>query len=110
MIKAQWMDSPMERTWSIIGNRWKLLILGYLMDGTLDFEALKAGIPYISYRVLIRELQEMEQLGLLTGKQSPGSPFACTFTLTELGRSLKPVIDSMLSWGVRYSLEAAANH
>ena len=93
---------PVETTLMLIGDKWKVLILRYLMDGTKRFGELKKSIGTVSQKVLTAQLRDMEEKGLLTRKVYAEVPPRVEYTLTELGYSLKPVLDSLWNWGEAY--------
>ena len=93
---------PVETTLMLISDRWKVLILRDLMDGTMRFGELKKSIGSISQKVLTSNLRSMEESGLLTRKVYPEVPPRVEYTLTETGRSLKPILDAMKEWGTDY--------
>ena len=93
---------PVETTLMLIGDKWKVLILRDLMDGTKRFGELKKSIGTVSQQVLTAQLRDMEEKGLLTRKVYAEVPPRVEYTLTETGYSLKPVLDSMWAWGLDY--------
>ena len=100
---------PVETTLMLISDRWKVLILRDLMPGTKRFGELRNSIGNVTQKVLTANLREMEAQGLLSRKVYAEVPPRVEYTLTELGCSLKPVLDAMSSWGERYKASAAAN-
>ena len=99
---------PVETTLMLIGDKWKVLILRDLMDGTKRFGELKKSIGHVTQKVLTAQLRDMESRGLLTRKIYAEVPPRVEYTLTETGYSLKPILDSMVAWGTRYKENAAA--
>ena len=93
---------PVETTLMLIGDKWKVLILRDLMDGTKRFGELKKSIGTVSQKVLTAQRRDMEEKGLLTRKVYAEVPPRVEYTLTETGYSLKPVLDSMWAWGTDY--------
>ena len=93
---------PVETTLMLIGDKWKVLILRDLMDGTKRFGELKKSIGTVSQKVLTAQLRDMEEKGLLTRKVYAEVPPRVEYTLTETGYSLKPILDSMWVWGADY--------
>ncbi len=93
---------PVETTLMLIGDKWKVLILRDLMDGTKRFGELKKSIGTVSQKVLTAQLRDMEEKGLLTRKVYAEVPPRVEYTLTDTGYSLRPVLDSMVSWGRDY--------
>lgn len=93
---------PVETTLMLIGDKWKVLILRDLMDGTKRFGELKKSIGTVSQKVLTAQLRDMEEKGLLTRKVYAEVPPRVEYTLTETGYSLKTVLDAMGAWGADY--------
>ena len=93
---------PVETTLMLIGDKWKVLILRDLMDGTRRFGELKKSIGTVSQKVLTAQLRDMEEKGLLTRKVYAEVPPRVEYTLTETGYSLKPILDAMSAWGADY--------
>ena len=93
---------PVETTLMLIGDKWKVLILRDLMNGTMRFGELKKSIGTVSQKVLTAQLRDMEEKGLLTRKIYAEVPPRVEYTLTETGYSLKPVLDAMWAWGAEY--------
>lgn len=96
---------PVEITLCLISDKWKILILRDLMDGTRRFGELKKSIGSISQKVLTTNLRSMEADGLITRKVYAEVPPRVEYTLTEKGRSLHPVLDAMRTWGEEYGKE-----
>lgn len=93
---------PVETTLTLIGDKWKVLILRDLIPGTKRFGELKKSIGSVSQKVLTAQLRDMEENGLVHREVYAEVPPRVEYSLTELGRSLKPILDSMWSWGVGY--------
>ncbi len=93
---------PVETTLSLIGDKWKVLILRDLLPGTKRFGELKKSIGGVSQKVLTAQLRDMEENGLVSRKVYPEVPPRVEYSLTELGRSLKPILDAMQDWGNEY--------
>lgn len=101
-VKKDLPACPVETTLTLIGDKWKVLILRDLMPGTKRFGELKKSIGSLSQKVLTAQLRTMEDSGLLTRTVYSEVPPRVEYTLTELGQSLKPILDSMQSWGEDY--------
>lgn len=93
---------PVETTLMLIGDKWKVLILRDLMLGTKRFGELKKSIGSVSQKVLTAQLRAMEDSGLLTRTVYAEVPPRVEYTLTELGQSLRPILDAMWNWGEEY--------
>lgn len=100
--KSELPACPVETTLLLISDRWKVLILRDLLTGTKRFGELKKSIGSISQKVLTQNLREMESDGLLKRKVYAEVPPRVEYTLSPLGMSLKPILDSMCSWGESY--------
>ena len=102
MEGKQLPDCPVETTLTLIGDKWKVLILRDLMDGSKRFGELKRSVGNVSQKVLTAQLRAMEESGLLSRTVYPEVPPRVEYTLTELGYSLKPILDVMWDWGAAY--------
>ena len=97
---------PVETTLTLISDKWKVLILRDLMPGTKRFGELKKSIGTVTQKVLTAQLRQMEASGLLTRTVYAEVPPRVEYTLTDLGRSLRPVLDAMEAWGKAYQQNA----
>jgi len=93
---------PVETMLALMGDKWKVLIVRDLLEGTKRFGELKKSVGTITQKVLTQNLRAMEENGLLTRKVYAEVPPRVEYTLTEVGKSLKPVLDTMYAWGERY--------
>lgn len=93
---------PVETTLMLIGDKWKVLIIRDLRDGTKRFGELKKSLSGISQKVLTANLRDMEENGLLIRETFPEVPPIVEYTLTELGCSMFPILDAMAAWGTEY--------
>jgi DNA-binding HxlR family transcriptional regulator len=92
-----------ELTLSIIGGKWKMLVLWHLgKEGTKRFGELKALMPGITQRMLVNQLRELEDHLIVHREVYPVVPPKVEYSLTEQGRSLMPILDSMYEWGKIY--------
>lgn len=98
---------PVETTLTLISDKWKVLILRDLLTGAKRFGQLKKSLDGVSQKVLTAQLRQMEQNGLLTRTAYPEAPPRVEYALTELGYSLKPVLDAMADWGTAYKAQNA---
>lgn len=101
-------NCPVETTLMLIGDKWKVLILRDLMNGTMRFGELKKSIGSVSQKVLTAQLRDMESKGLLERKVYAEVPPRVEYTLTATGYSLKPILDAMSVWGTDYKAKNAA--
>lgn len=100
--KAALPACPVETTLTLIGDKWKVLILRDLMPGTKRFGELKKSVGNVSQKVLTAQLRAMEENGLVHREVYAEVPPRVEYSLTELGKSLKPILDSMWAWGEEY--------
>lgn len=93
---------PVETTLMLISDRWKVLIIRDLLDGTKRFGELQRSLGKISQKVLTTNLRSMEESGLLNRKVYAEVPPRVEYSLTKTGYSLKPILDAMVEWGTKY--------
>ena len=93
---------PVETTLTLISSTWKVLIVRDLLAGTKRFGELQRSVGNVSQKVLTAQLREMEEDGLVDRKVYPEVPPRVEYSLTELGRSLEPVLSAMWNWGEEY--------
>ena len=93
---------PVETTLTLISDKWKVLILRDLMPGTKRFGEVRKSIGTVTQKVLTSQLRQMEESGLVIRTVYPEVPPRVEYTLTDLGRSLDPVLDAMRNWGEDY--------
>jgi DNA-binding HxlR family transcriptional regulator len=93
---------PVETALTLMGDKWKVLIVRDLLAGTKRFGELKKSLDGISQKVLTQHLRIMEENGLVHRKVFAEVPPKVEYTLTDLGRSLKLVHDAMWQWGEEY--------
>ena len=105
IAKAALPACPVETTLTLIGDKWKVLILRDLLPGTKRFGELKKSVGNVSQKVLTAQLRAMEESGLVNRKVYAEVPPRVEYTLTETGYSLKPILDSMVVWGSAYQEE-----
>ncbi len=103
MIKKENLpECPVATTVSLIGSKWKLLILRDLLTGTKRNGELKKSLPEISQKVLTESLKSMVEDGIVERIAYPEVPPRVEYKLTELGESMRPVISVMEQWGKEY--------
>ena len=93
---------PVEITMGLIGEKWKVLIIRDLLTGKKRFGELKKSVTGITQKVLTNNLRQMEASGLVKRKVYAEVPPRVEYSLTETGLSLKPILDSMVTWGNAY--------
>lgn len=106
-FKTELPACPVETTLTLIGDKWKVLILRDLMAGTKRFGELRRSVGGVSQKVLTAQLRAMEESGLVHREVYAEVPPRVEYSLTELGRSLKPILDSMWAWGEEYKAKMA---
>lgn len=95
-----------EVTLSVIGGKWKLIILWHLgKSGTKRFNELRACIPDITQRVLTTQLRELEEDGVVHRQVYAEVPPKVEYSLTPRGESLIPILEQMYEWGKQYIQE-----
>ena len=98
-------NCPVEYTASIIGNKWKIIILRDLLTGTKKYNELTRSVVGISAKVLTENLRDLERDGIVKRKVYPVVPPKVEYSLTEKGKDLKDVLESMRSFGLKYKGE-----
>lgn len=93
---------PVEYTASIIGNKWKVLILRDLITDTKRYNELNRSVVGISAKVLTQNLKDLERDGIIKRKVYPVVPPKVEYSLTEKGMELKGVLDMMREFGIKY--------
>lgn len=95
-------ECPVEVALGIIGGKWKGIIIYNLLKEKLRFSELQRLMPKITHRMLTLQLRELEKDGIVKRTVYPQVPPRVEYELTELGKTLKTVIDQMLQWGILY--------
>lgn len=102
LTKDELPPCPVATTLMLIGNKWKIFIIQQLMDRPFRFSELCRAIPGISEKVLTDNLRAMEKDGLITRTVFPEVPPRTEYALSELGNTMRPIIESMATWGTGY--------
>ncbi len=100
--KDELPDCPVATTVSLIGSKWKLLILRNLLVRPWRFNELRRDLEGISQKVLTDSLRSMEEDGIITRTVYPEVPPRVEYALSEMGESMRPVIKAMEDWGTEY--------
>lgn len=100
--KSEMPECPVATTVQLIGSKWKLLILRNLLVRPWRFNELKRDLSGISQKVLSDTLHSMESDGLVIRTVYPEVPVKVEYSLSDLGKSMRPIIQSMESWGAAY--------
>ncbi len=106
--KEELPDCPVATTVSLIGSKWKLLILRNLLQRPWRFNELKRSLDGISQKVLTDSLRSMEEDGIITRTVYPEVPPRVEYALSEIGESMRPIIKSMEEFGTEYKNQTAA--
>jgi DNA-binding HxlR family transcriptional regulator len=93
---------PVDATLNLIGGKYKSLILWHLVEGTLRFGELKKLIPSATPKLLTQQLRELEESNLIIRTVHPVVPPKVEYNLSELGKSIKPILNAMYKWGEDY--------
>lgn len=102
LTKEELPACPVATVVELIGNKWKLLIIRNLLNGTQRFSELRRTIPGISQKVLTDNLRALEEDKIVHREVFAEVPPRVEYSLTELGLSLQPVFNSMIAWGEDY--------
>lgn len=96
---------PVETTLAIIGGRWKVLILQELFSGVKRFGELHRALAGITQKMLTQQLRELERDGIINRMVYAQVPPKVEYSLTEFGMTLRPILETMHEWGVRFEEE-----
>ena len=102
LTKEEMPACPVATTVALIGSKWKLLILRNLMDRPWRFNELKKDLEGVSQKVLTDALRSLEEDGLVTRTVYPEVPPRVEYALSQLGESMRPILDYMRLWGEAY--------
>lgn len=102
LTKDELPPCPVATTLMLIGNKWKIFIIQQLMDRPFRFSELRRTIPGISEKVLTDNLRAMEKDGIITRTVFPEVPPRTEYALSELGNTMRPIIESMATCGTGY--------
>ena len=95
-----------EDALGVLVGKWKpIILLTLLQDGTKRFSDLKRSVPGITQKMLTKQLRELEDEDIITRKVYPQVPPKVEYSLTELGQSFVPVLNTMCEWGTTYAVE-----
>lgn len=107
LTKEELPECPVATTVQLVGSKWKLLILRNLLARLWRFNELRKDLEGISQKVLTDSLRSLEEDGIVQRKVYPQVPPRVEYSLTELGRSLKPILDAMWNWGEEFKARNA---
>jgi DNA-binding HxlR family transcriptional regulator len=98
------MGCPVEASLELFGGKWKGMILYHLLDETLRFNELKRRVGNVTQRMLTKQLRELEGNGLVHRKVYAEVPPKVEYSLTDVGKTLKPILISLKTWGEIYAI------
>ena len=101
-MKKKLQEGAVETTLAMIGDKWKILIVRELLEGTKRFGEIKAGVGTITQKMLTQNLRELEEDGLVKRKVYAQVPPKVEYSLTKTGETLRPIINAMTNWGSFY--------
>lgn len=102
LTKEELPTCPVATTVQLIGSKWKLLIIRNLLSRPWRFNELRKDLEGISQKVLTDSLRSMEEDGIITRKVYPEVPPRVEYALSNLGESMRPILDAMYQWGTEY--------
>ncbi len=108
LTKEEMPSCPVATTVALIGSKWKLLIIRNLRVRPWRFNELKKDLEGISQKVLTDSLRSMESDGIVIRTVYPEVPPRVEYSLSELGKSMEPIIDAMAQWGTAYKKSCSA--
>lgn len=100
---------PVEATLELVGGKWKGVALYHLLDGPIRFNELRRRLSNVTQRMLIRQLRELEQDGLVTRTVYAEVPPRVDYRLTEKGETLRTIILALKTWGEKFALAPNAS-
>ena len=106
LTKDELPECPVATTVQLFGSKWKLLIMRNLMMRPWRFNELKKSLEGISQKVLTDSLRSMEEDGLITRTVYPEVPPRVEYALSDLGETMRPILDAMQEWGTNYKNRA----
>lgn len=102
--KSEITQCPITRTAELVGGKWTLPIIYVLMKGTKRFKELERSIDGINTRMLVKELKQLEENGILIRKVFAEVPPRVEYSLTDRGKALKNVLEEMKAWGRKFAV------
>lgn len=99
-------NCPVDAAISIVGGKYKVVILYHLIEGCLRFSELQKLIPNATPKMLTQQLRELEASGLISRTVYPVVPPKTEYQMTEFGLTLMPVLESLCAWGKTYIYES----
>ena len=102
-FKSNKFNNPVELSLSVLGGKWKILILWKLNESPMRYGELRKSLPKVTHKMLTQQLRELESDEIIKRKVYPEVPPKVEYSLTLLGKSVMPVIDLLNDWGEEYS-------
>ncbi len=102
LTKDELPECPVATTVQLIGSKWKLLILRNLLQRPWRFNEIKKSLPGISQKVLTDSLRSMEKDNIITRTVYPEVPPRVEYSLSDVGETMRPIINAMANWGEDY--------
>ncbi|MDE6728068.1 MAG: helix-turn-helix transcriptional regulator [Oscillospiraceae bacterium] len=102
LTKEEMPDCPVAVTVAMIGSKWKLLIMRNLLSRPWRFNELRRDLGGVSQKVLTDSLRSMEDDGIIVRTVFPEVPPRVEYSLSELGESMRPIMNAMEAWGTEY--------
>ena len=99
------VNCPVRFTISLVGSKWKPVILYYLKRGPLRYGELQRLIPHASQKVLTAQLRELERDHIIDRKEFSGKIRHVEYSFSRNGRTLAPVLEALADWGAKYRAE-----
>lgn len=109
MMRADEFSCPVDAAISMVGGKYKVVILYHLIDGTHRFSELQKMVPRATPKMLTQQLRELEACNLITRTVYPVVPPRTEYALTDFGRTLIPVLETICEWGRSYVYQHAAD-
>jgi DNA-binding HxlR family transcriptional regulator len=101
---------PVDVTLSMIGGKWKPMILWLLTTGPQRFSDLQSAMPLIAHKVLAQQLRQLESNGVIQRITRENLPTAGGYQMTEFGRTLRPALNALANWGKTYHQSIGARY
>lgn len=102
MEKELFGECPYVTSQKLLTGKWSLLIMHFLSDGSMRFNELKRCLPNMTHTTLSKQLKSLEENGLIIRKEYPQIPPKVEYSLSDIGEKIKPVLDSLQTWGDEY--------
>ena len=93
---------PMHKVMSVLGGRWKIALLYFIHQEHNRFSLLQRKMPFITTKMLSSQLKELEQDGMINRKIYAEMPPRVEYSLTEMGKTLLPVLEDLYNWGEQH--------